>query len=95
VVEETYAELLQIVENADSDFKDFSIIEKDVLQGRSDKDVFNYSMQEFLYYNQEGLNQKDIQLQTARVLKAFCMRHSSIGYCQVSFNLSDISFINY
>ena len=42
-------------------------------------------MQEYLYYNQEGLNQKDIQEQIARVIQAFCIRHPSIGYCQVHF----------
>jgi hypothetical protein len=59
------------------------IIDKDVIRGRTDFSVFNYSMKEFFYTVQLGVeDQHSTRLNIANVLYAVAARFERVGYCQ-------------
>lgn len=60
------------------------LIQKDILSGRTDKQVFGYSMKEFLYHVQGEIPPENCRADIANVCRAFCIRHPDIGYVQVS-----------
>jgi len=59
---------------------DAEAIDNDVNSGKTDRAAFNYSIQEFIYYNQEKVSQNQVRAAVANVLKAFCAKYPSIGY---------------
>mmetsp|Transcript_15788 Transcript_15788/g.13422 ORF Transcript_15788/g.13422 Transcript_15788/m.13422 type:complete len:89 (+) Transcript_15788:394-660(+) len=52
------------------------------MEGRSDRAVFNYSFQEFMYYNQEKTSTEEIRKAVCNVLRSFVIKYPNIGYCQ-------------
>ncbi|CAD8183174.1 unnamed protein product [Paramecium octaurelia] len=57
-------------------------IEKDVLTGRSDAHLLNYSIREFVTQCQQGQQQEQIRNSIIRVLELFVAHNPTIGYCQ-------------
>ncbi|CAD8184436.1 unnamed protein product [Paramecium pentaurelia] len=57
-------------------------IEKDILTGRSDSHLLNYSIREFVTQCQQGLEQQQIRNSIIRVLELFVAHNPTIGYCQ-------------
>jgi len=54
-----------------------------VIRGRTDFSVFNYSMKEFFYMVQLGVeDQHTTRLNIANVLYAVAARFNKVGYCQ-------------
>lgn len=50
--------------------------------GRADLNNFNYSMQEFFFIAQQSKNKMECRCNIRNVLRAFCVRHQSIGHIQ-------------
>ncbi|CAD8053187.1 unnamed protein product [Paramecium primaurelia] len=61
---------------------DKEMIAKDVLTGRSDAFLFNYSLREFITQCQEGYDQTYIRESINKVLQLFVTHYPIIGYCQ-------------
>ncbi|CAD8083092.1 unnamed protein product [Paramecium sonneborni] len=61
---------------------DKEIIDKDVITGRSDACLFNYSLREFISQCQEGYDQSYIRESIIKVLQLFVTHYPVIGYCQ-------------
>ncbi|CAK74145.1 unnamed protein product (macronuclear) [Paramecium tetraurelia] len=61
---------------------DKEIIGKDVLAGRTDAFLFNYSLREFITQCQQGYDQSLIRASINRVLQLFVTHYPIIGYCQ-------------
>ncbi|CAD8092743.1 unnamed protein product [Paramecium sonneborni] len=57
-------------------------IEKDILNGRSDSHLLNYSIREFVTQCQQGLKIEQIRNSIMRVLELFVANNPTIGYCQ-------------
>ncbi|CAD8089008.1 unnamed protein product [Paramecium sonneborni] len=57
-------------------------IEKDILTGRSDAHLLNYSIREFVTQCQQGQTLQQIRSSIIRVLELFIVHHPTIGYCQ-------------
>lgn len=79
-----YQHFLNLFFKAGSKFDDETeIIDKDVIRGRTDFSVFNYSMKEFFYTVQLGVeDQHTTRLNIANVLYGVAARFDKIGYCQ-------------
>ncbi|CAD8077086.1 unnamed protein product [Paramecium primaurelia] len=61
---------------------DKEIIDKDVITGRSEAFLFNYSLREFITQCQEGYDQSYIRESIIKVLQLFVTHYPIIGYCQ-------------
>ncbi|CAD8171208.1 unnamed protein product [Paramecium pentaurelia] len=61
---------------------DKEMIAKDVLTGRSEAFLFNYSLREFITQCQEGYDQTYIRESINKVLQLFVTHYPIIGYCQ-------------
>ena len=72
----------------------FAAIDADVLGGRTDKENFNYSLMEFLNYNQQYDTEEACRTHISNVLKAFCARNPKIGYSQ-GMNLIAAFLLNF
>lgn len=79
-----YPHFLRLFFRAGSRFdEETEIIDKDVIRGRTDFSVFNYSMKEFFYTVQLGVeDQHTTRLNIANVLYGVAARFDKIGYCQ-------------
>lgn len=77
---EDYQESIKGMESSDYNL---ALIKKDVLDGRTDKEVFSYSMREFLMQAQASTPTEKCRADMANVCRAFCMRNPDIGYVQV------------
>lgn len=62
---------------------DYSIIKKDVLEGRTDIEVFNYSIRDFLNELTEEMPIDAYRSTVAEVLCALMPSCPEVGYCQV------------
>jgi len=78
--EETYQNYLEIAKNANSHNPKFQLIDNEISQGKVDREVTNYSLQGFLYYNQGNLKVEQIRTSIANVLKAFFIKFPSVEY---------------
>jgi hypothetical protein len=58
------------------------IIDKDVIKGRTDSSVFNFSMREFFYTVKSDIEDKVSRDNIKNVLYALAARFDKIGYCQ-------------
>lgn len=58
------------------------IIEKDVMLGRTDYKVFNYSLREFFFKVQKDKSTESVRKNMANVLYAVTSRFPTMGYCQ-------------
>ena len=69
-------------ENKQHYFESADLIEKDVLLGRTDFKVFNFSLREFFYKMQKDKPVEAVRRLIANVLSALSSKFPAMGYCQ-------------
>ena len=58
------------------------MIDKDVIKGRTDSSVFNFSMREFFYTVKADIEDRISRDNIKNVLYALAARYDKVGYCQ-------------
>lgn len=66
----------------------YETIEKDVMMGRTDISVFNYSMRDLLFKVQKDKTRDSTRRSMANVLSAVTGKHNELGYCQGMSNIA-------
>lgn len=80
--ESSYSDLLLEAQEVSNKEESFLVMQKDIMEGRTDQSNFNFSMHEFLHYVQVGVSTEKCRQNIMNVLKANCMRNPDVGYAQ-------------
>lgn len=79
---DSYLGYLKESENINTKEGNFTELEEDLAMGKTDPELFNYSMHEFFNTLQQGKDRAECRRNIKNVLLAHCLRNPSIGYVQ-------------
>lgn len=69
----------------------FAELSDELSQGRADRESYNLSLTEFMFYSQQGKDRETVRRNVENVLRAFYTRYAEQGYC--SLLISIVTFL--
>lgn len=69
----------------------FAELSDELTQGRADRESYNLSLTEFMFYSQQGKDRETVRRNVENVLRAFYTRYAEQGYC--SLLISVVTFL--